>query len=1237
MGKFLYLDLRRKGIELSDGLLITLTEQEDGSSGYGNTLGTLSCPANLLEIYRQWREIYVKQDRALRGRFAGVEPFFTEGVEDIQKVSQTLVRGLNEWLDTSDSGFLRVRDKLVALAHSASQNEDVRLIIKSDIDELYRLPWHLWQPFLNSSGLEISVSPINSDFKKTQHSAPQRNKIRILAVLGSKHGIRLRDKAILKKIPEDQAEVVYLVQPTAQRLYRALRDKKGWDLFFFAGHSATYGEKEKGVIHINKSEKLTISDLRNALRSCVDRGLRLAIFNSCDGLGLAWDLAELNIPHCVVMREPIPDGVAYQFFEHFLESFVGIGRKPLSLYGAIQQARDSLQDFELEYPCASWLPVICQNPVEPPLSWEKLKSLSGIQGQANSTFQANVPSPSWWLEDLRPLNFSAFLTDKGRYFVGRDWVFQEIKKRCDQGEQAILITGDPGAGKSAIMADLIRRNPNGKILAYHCCIADVDETLRPGRMVRSIAAQIASQIPSYAECLRDPLVQEALSETVCANDPARALESGILNPLESLPNPEMQFILIDGLDESIDTGSANSRSIVGILSSRLHRFPPWLRIVATSRRQPEILLRLSRLGVLNVKADDRRNIEDINQYLDTRFIEKKLANALEQSNHTVEHVKTQIQAKGEGNFLYVQQVLEGISNNRYDFHSLDRLPPGLAGMYHSFFERYFPNIENLEPLQCLLEVVVAAQEPLHAEQLAMAAGLELEDEVFYQILDKLSVYLPAQKDQGGERYDFYHQSLADWLVSPTARGTSYYISELRGHQRLAEACLTIWEKDLYDPIWKNYLDKYAPLHLILADYNDRFIAILRKYPKRIKSATVDAIVKDILDKQGNIEAKVEKFLLCLVDQQDWTATNTLMSIASNLLDCNLSLACKKIVGMLPDEHPHAEQIKLALGLRACVLASRTEEIIKLSKQLLSQPSLPQNLKALTQFHLAEGLRVSGRFLQAMNKYKEAVEILCPEADFLAWMQASCALGNLEYVHGRLDDVRTRLISLLEKAEARRSLIFCAQLRHLSGQICQIVGDYALAKENFQESLNLFRKAKRPINICQAINSLAQSEIYLDPARAKKLLKESRGLAEQCEANLELGKSYSIEAELELHSQKYAETLLLAQEAEHKLSTVGYQAGIAKVRTLMAQAYLGLSDYEKAFQAASAAHQYLRKEQIYPSYRLQAYHALMEAALPMGEMETYQGLDTPNQIPFIENYPNMRTLLALYRKGGHREG
>ena len=83
-------------------------------------------------------------------------------------------------------------------------------------------------------------------------------------------------------------------------------------------------------------------------------------------MGLAAELASLNIPQTIVMREDIPDRIAQEFLKYFLEAFAS-GQPS---YLAVREARERLQGLEGEYPCASWLPVIFQNPACQLLNWE---------------------------------------------------------------------------------------------------------------------------------------------------------------------------------------------------------------------------------------------------------------------------------------------------------------------------------------------------------------------------------------------------------------------------------------------------------------------------------------------------------------------------------------------------------------------------------------------------------------------------------------------------------------------------------------------------------------------------------------------------------------------------------------------------------------------------------------------------------------------------------------------------
>ena len=68
------------------------------------------------------------------------------------------------------------------------------------------------------------------------------------------------------------------------------------------------------------------------------------------------------------MREPVPDRVAQTFLKSLLAAFSS-GK---SLYLSVREAREQLQSIEDQFPCATWLPVMCQNSTKRPLTWQDL-------------------------------------------------------------------------------------------------------------------------------------------------------------------------------------------------------------------------------------------------------------------------------------------------------------------------------------------------------------------------------------------------------------------------------------------------------------------------------------------------------------------------------------------------------------------------------------------------------------------------------------------------------------------------------------------------------------------------------------------------------------------------------------------------------------------------------------------------------------------------------------------------
>ncbi|WP_293148511.1 MULTISPECIES: CHASE2 domain-containing protein [unclassified Microcoleus] len=210
-----------------------------------------------------------------------------------------------------------------------------------------------------------------------------KNLVRILAILGNSQNIDIeQDCKILAELPS--AEITFLVEPSRRQICEQLWEKN-WDILFFAGHSSTDSDGRSGKFYINKTESLTVEELKHGFRLAVNSGLQLAVVNSCDGLGLARQLEDLGIPQTIVMREPVCDRVAQDFLKYFLQFFCS-GE---SLYVSVRLARQRLAELESEIPGADWLPVICQNPASQPPTWQELLHKPEVKNASNS------PSLSW--------------------------------------------------------------------------------------------------------------------------------------------------------------------------------------------------------------------------------------------------------------------------------------------------------------------------------------------------------------------------------------------------------------------------------------------------------------------------------------------------------------------------------------------------------------------------------------------------------------------------------------------------------------------------------------------------------------------------------------------------------------------------------------------------------------------------------------------------------------------------
>jgi ABC-type phosphate/phosphonate transport system substrate-binding protein len=367
MGKLVFLKLERG--DFNQAFKVTLDIAEEGKFPYIiGVSGSLRQAPEVAESYRDWQTKYCRLESSYRRKhrlhFIEENSSDEEGseqensVQECYEAAEKLKASFRNWLKCEE--FRVIEEELFT---NLNKSEEIRVILQTEDDLLRKLPWEVWNFFQRFPNAELGISPLSS--YKQKQLAPSE-KVKILAILGNSDGINTQeDKKVIESLPF--ADVCFLIEPTREQ-FRSLWEDD-WDILFFAGHSSSK-DGEKGYIYINRTDegKLEISELKETLRTAIANGLKLAIFNSCDGLGLARQLERLHIPQVIVMREPIPDKIAQEFLKYFLTGF----SRGMSLYASVRRARRMLQELlqiDRKFPGASWLPVICQNPVAKDFVW----------------------------------------------------------------------------------------------------------------------------------------------------------------------------------------------------------------------------------------------------------------------------------------------------------------------------------------------------------------------------------------------------------------------------------------------------------------------------------------------------------------------------------------------------------------------------------------------------------------------------------------------------------------------------------------------------------------------------------------------------------------------------------------------------------------------------------------------------------------------------------------------------
>ena len=403
--------------------------------------------------------------------------------------------------------------------------------------------------------------------------------------------------------------------------------------------------------------------------------------------------------------------------------------------------------------------------------------------------------------ETKEFNMSEYLdADRAEDFVGRQWLYREVEDAFE-GENiaGVQIIGSPGSGKSALASQLICSRTSssfihGRILGYHFCKYSDKNTQMAGKFVRNLAEMIARRLPEYGYIVTNhTYIQRSLTEDcIHFQDPVGCFELAVLSPLRNLKDKprENWFVVVDALDECLTQGETG-HSIVYLLNNKIHRFPPWLKVILTSRNESNFSLHSCKVKRITIDPEDSRNLKDLEIYVTKRlFQESSLLHRMrswfgDNSVKRITKLAADVLSKSQGNFLFVKELLDYWELSRPDLRDAYVPPKTLGDLYQSYFERLYPTKESFKYARHIFELLVSTYEPLEQKRffrlLRMRENDPDEEYNFQNRLKELGHFLKYGKDN---TITLYHLSLTEWLTSE--ENEKYFVSKQKGHKTFCD-------------------------------------------------------------------------------------------------------------------------------------------------------------------------------------------------------------------------------------------------------------------------------------------------------------------------------------------------------------------------------------------------------------------------------------------------------------------
>jgi hypothetical protein len=341
--------------------------------------------------------------------------------------------------------------------------------------------------------------------------------------------------------------------------------------------------------------------------------------------------------------------------------------------------------------------------------------------------------------------FKSLIREKTEGFVGRDYVFVEIEDFIEkQSCGYIIIEGDPGVGKTSILAEYFRRT--GSIAFFNVASEGINQT---SQFLESLSSQINARYKL-----------SALSVPPDAKEHGPFLRR-LLDDSSSLLKADKLVILVDALDE-VDTSGLPGTANVLYLPTYV---PERVYFVASVRsRAPDVRLTVQApIRPIDLMSYSSESSRDAAEYIRRYAGRPAVRDWIGAQGLALEDLVAGLVSRSENNFMYLRYVLSDIERGLYGDRRLEKLPTGLESYYEDHWERMGMTTRT-PPLQVKLKLIYILCEVRRPISRHLLEYFSDEDELTVQlVINEWGPFLHCYQVHNELRYAIYHASFRDFL------------------------------------------------------------------------------------------------------------------------------------------------------------------------------------------------------------------------------------------------------------------------------------------------------------------------------------------------------------------------------------------------------------------------------------------------------------------------------------------